>query len=131
MPVAYLEKLNPEQRRAVEHGIRENACAPAVPLPVIAGSDLLLSPRKHKTFANILNPSRWQSRSKSHHQQPAIPAIGERAALQERTANGALVEGSVAPTRLKVLKHAPLPFDDLMDGAVDLIDSVVVNLQSQ
>src|SRR3984893_3739641 len=38
MPVAYLEKLNPEQRRAVEHGVRENACAPAVPLLVIAGA---------------------------------------------------------------------------------------------
>src|SRR5229473_1940769 len=38
MPVAYLEKLNSEQRRAVEHGVRENACAPAVPLLVIAGA---------------------------------------------------------------------------------------------
>src|ERR1700730_9404699 len=38
MPVAYLEKLNPEQRQAVEHGVRENACAPAVPLLVIAGA---------------------------------------------------------------------------------------------
>src|SRR6266446_9664602 len=38
MPVAYLEKLNSEQRRAVEHGVRENACAPVVPLLVIAGA---------------------------------------------------------------------------------------------
>src|SRR5258708_2194320 len=38
MPVAYLEKLNSEQRRAVEHGVGENACAPAVPLLVIAGA---------------------------------------------------------------------------------------------
>jgi DNA helicase-2/ATP-dependent DNA helicase PcrA len=38
MPVAYLEKLNSEQRRAVEHGVRESACAPAVPLLVIAGA---------------------------------------------------------------------------------------------
>jgi DNA helicase-2/ATP-dependent DNA helicase PcrA len=38
MPVAYLEKLNSEQRRAVEHGVHENACAPAVPLLVIAGA---------------------------------------------------------------------------------------------
>src|SRR5712664_130944 len=38
MPVAYLEKLNSEQRRAVEHGVRENACAPTVPLLVIAGA---------------------------------------------------------------------------------------------
>jgi DNA helicase-2/ATP-dependent DNA helicase PcrA len=38
MPVAYLEKLNSEQRRAVEHGVRENACAATVPLLVIAGA---------------------------------------------------------------------------------------------
>jgi DNA helicase II / ATP-dependent DNA helicase PcrA len=38
MAVAYLEKLNSEQRRAAEHGVRENACAPAVPLLVIAGA---------------------------------------------------------------------------------------------
>jgi DNA helicase II / ATP-dependent DNA helicase PcrA len=38
MPAAYLEKLNSEQRRAVEHGVRENACAPSVPLLVIAGA---------------------------------------------------------------------------------------------
>src|SRR5215470_196742 len=38
MPAAYLEKLNSEQRRAVEQGIRENACAPGVPLLVIAGA---------------------------------------------------------------------------------------------
>ena len=38
MPAAYLEKLNSEQRRAVEHGVRENACAPSMPLLVIAGA---------------------------------------------------------------------------------------------
>jgi DNA helicase-2/ATP-dependent DNA helicase PcrA len=38
MPAAYLEKLNSEQRRAVEHGVRENACAPTEPLLVIAGA---------------------------------------------------------------------------------------------
>jgi DNA helicase II / ATP-dependent DNA helicase PcrA len=38
MAVAYLEKLNSEQRRAVEHGVRDNACAPSVPLLVIAGA---------------------------------------------------------------------------------------------
>src|SRR6266849_9601720 len=38
MPAAYLEKLNSEQRRAVEHGIRENACVPGMPLLVIAGA---------------------------------------------------------------------------------------------
>jgi DNA helicase-2/ATP-dependent DNA helicase PcrA len=38
MPAAYLEKLNSEQRRAVEHGVRENVCSPTEPLLVIAGA---------------------------------------------------------------------------------------------
>jgi DNA helicase II / ATP-dependent DNA helicase PcrA len=38
MSVAYLEKLNPQQRRAVEHGVRENEGGPAVPLLIIAGA---------------------------------------------------------------------------------------------
>src|SRR5215467_3295476 len=38
MHAAYLEKLNPQQRRAVEHGVQENACTPAAPLLVIAGA---------------------------------------------------------------------------------------------
>ena len=38
MSAAYLEKLNHEQRRAVEHGVGKEACAPAAPLLVIAGA---------------------------------------------------------------------------------------------
>src|SRR5436853_1537127 len=38
MAAAYLDKLNPEQRRAVEHGVGNNECAPAGPLLVIAGA---------------------------------------------------------------------------------------------
>jgi DNA helicase-2/ATP-dependent DNA helicase PcrA len=38
MHAGYLEKLNPQQRRAVEHGVQENACAPVAPLLVIAGA---------------------------------------------------------------------------------------------
>ena len=38
MSVAYLDKLNPEQRRAVEHGVRDKPCAPCPPLLVIAGA---------------------------------------------------------------------------------------------
>jgi len=37
-PSPISKKLNPEQRRAVEHGVQENACAPAMPLLVIAGA---------------------------------------------------------------------------------------------
>jgi DNA helicase-2/ATP-dependent DNA helicase PcrA len=36
--IAYLENLNPEQRRAVEHGVLENDCTPRSPLLVIAGA---------------------------------------------------------------------------------------------
>jgi len=35
---AYLESLNPAQRRAVEHGVLENDCRPRSPLLVIAGA---------------------------------------------------------------------------------------------
>src|SRR5437588_1899583 len=38
MSVAYLESLNREQRRAVEHGLREKSTAPSMPLLVIAGA---------------------------------------------------------------------------------------------
>jgi DNA helicase-2/ATP-dependent DNA helicase PcrA len=38
MHAAYLEKLNPQQRRAVEHGVQANTCTPAAPLLVIAGA---------------------------------------------------------------------------------------------
>src|SRR4030088_2257069 len=38
MSAVYLEKLNPEQRKAVEHGISEKNTAPAAPLLVIAGA---------------------------------------------------------------------------------------------
>src|SRR5438105_2779530 len=34
----YLETLNPEQRRAVEHGVRQKDCTPGAPLLVIAGA---------------------------------------------------------------------------------------------
>ena len=38
MSVAYLKSLNPEQRRAVEHGVAEKNAAPGTPLLVIAGA---------------------------------------------------------------------------------------------
>src|SRR5216683_738774 len=38
MSTAYLEKLNPEQRRAVEHGVQDSKCVSAAPLLVIAGA---------------------------------------------------------------------------------------------
>src|SRR5947209_5708929 len=38
MTASYLETLNSEQRRAVEHGVRKRDCTPGVPLLVIAGA---------------------------------------------------------------------------------------------
>ena len=38
MALAHLEKLNPQQRRAVEHGIGARDTRPAAPLLVIAGA---------------------------------------------------------------------------------------------
>ena len=38
MSVAYLDTLNPEQRRAVEHGVEERNAAPGTPLLIIAGA---------------------------------------------------------------------------------------------
>ncbi|HEX4183835.1 MAG TPA: ATP-dependent helicase, partial [Caulobacteraceae bacterium] len=38
MAAAYLDALNPEQRRAVEHGVKEGRAEPADPLLVIAGA---------------------------------------------------------------------------------------------
>jgi len=38
MSVAYLESLNREQRRAVEHGVRETSAEPSMPLLVVAGA---------------------------------------------------------------------------------------------
>ena len=38
LPAAYLETLNSEQRRVVEHGVREKDCTPGPPLLVIAGA---------------------------------------------------------------------------------------------
>src|SRR5438105_9450419 len=38
MAASYLDKLNPEQRRAVEHGVGERKSAPGAALLVIAGA---------------------------------------------------------------------------------------------
>jgi DNA helicase-2/ATP-dependent DNA helicase PcrA len=38
LAAAYLSTLNPEQRRAVEHGVRKHDCTPGLPLLVIAGA---------------------------------------------------------------------------------------------
>lgn len=62
MPPAYLEKLNPEQRRAVERGLTESGCMPALPLLVIAGAGSgktnTLAHRVAHLIVNRVDPSR-------------------------------------------------------------------------
>jgi DNA helicase II / ATP-dependent DNA helicase PcrA len=60
--VTYLEKMNPEQRRAVEHGVGHGACGPAAPLLVIAGAGSgktnTLAHRVAHLIVNRFDPSR-------------------------------------------------------------------------
>src|SRR5215472_12000001 len=62
MSVAYLESLNREQRRAVEHGVSENNAAPGPPLLVIAGAGSgktnTLAHRVAHLIVNGADPSR-------------------------------------------------------------------------
>jgi hypothetical protein len=51
MPVAYLEKLNAEQRRAVEHGVCENASRPTVGLGA-CGLELVPAPSEQPSFTD-------------------------------------------------------------------------------
>jgi len=60
--VTYLEKMNPEQRRAVEHGVGHGARGPAAPLLVIAGAGSgktnTLAHRVAHLIVNRIDPSR-------------------------------------------------------------------------
>jgi len=60
--VTYLDKMNPEQRRAVEHGVGHGACGPAAPLLVIAGAGSgktnTLAHRVAHLIVNRIDPSR-------------------------------------------------------------------------
>src|ERR1700722_18950098 len=56
MSIAYLESLNREQRRAVEHGVREKNAAPGPPLLVIAGAGSgKTNPLAHRVAHLIVN----------------------------------------------------------------------------
>src|SRR5258707_8688687 len=56
MPAVYLEKLNSAQRRAVEHGVRDNACAPGRPLLGMAGAGSgKTNPLAHRVGHLIVN----------------------------------------------------------------------------
>src|SRR5260370_32829909 len=58
----YLEALNPEQRRAVEHGVLEKDCSPRSPLLVIAGA----GSGKTNTLARGCTSDRERRRPQTH-----------------------------------------------------------------
>src|ERR1700738_3919993 len=62
MSVAYLESLNREQRRAVEHGVTEKNAAPGRPLLIIAGAGTgktnTLAHRVAHLIVNGVDPAR-------------------------------------------------------------------------
>src|SRR5215470_850744 len=99
MHTGYLEKLNPQQRRAVEHGVRENACTPAAPLLVIAGAGSgktnTLAHRVAHLIVNGADPRRillmtFSRRAavemRSRVERIARKALGEKNALHVTTA---------------------------------------------
>jgi DNA helicase-2/ATP-dependent DNA helicase PcrA len=100
MPVAYLEKLNSEQRRAVEHGVRENTCAPSGPLLVIAGAGSgktnTLAHRVAHLVVNGADPRRILLMTFSRRASGEMARRVERIFTQVLGANAAIITGALA-----------------------------------
>ncbi len=94
--VAYQEKLNPQQRYAVEHGIRSRDTTPAGPLLVIAGAGSgktnTLAHRVAHLIVNGADPSRILLMTFSRR------AAAEMTRRVERIARQAMGEGASAAT---------------------------------
>jgi DNA helicase-2/ATP-dependent DNA helicase PcrA len=99
MPVAYLEKLNSEQRRAVEHGVRENACAPTGPLLVIAGAGSgktnTLAHRVAHFIVNGADPRRILLMTFSRRASAEMTRRVERICSQVLGANAGIMTGAL------------------------------------
>jgi DNA helicase II / ATP-dependent DNA helicase PcrA len=99
MPAAYLEKLNSEQRRAVEHGVRENACLPAVPLLVIAGAGSgktnTLAHRVAHFIVNGADPRRILLMTFSRRAAGEMTRRVERICAQVLGANAGIMSGAL------------------------------------
>jgi DNA helicase-2/ATP-dependent DNA helicase PcrA len=99
MPVAYLEKLNSQQRRAVEHGVQENACAPAVPLLVIAGAGSgktnTLAHRVAHLIVNGADPRRILLMTFSRRASGEMTRRVDRICAQVLGANAAVMSGAL------------------------------------
>ena len=99
MPVDYLAKLNPEQRRAVEHGVGERRCAPAAPLLVIAGAGSgktnTLAHRVAHLIVNGADPRRILLMTFSRRAAAEMARRAERISCQALGANAGAMSGAL------------------------------------
>src|SRR5215468_6659495 len=100
MHAGYLEKLNPQQRRAVEHGVHENACAPAAPLLVIAGAGSgktnTLAHRVAHLIVNGADPRRILLMTFSRRAASEMTRRAERICAQVLGANAGIMTGALS-----------------------------------
>ena len=96
MSLAHLERLNPQQRRAVEHGVGEPSATPAGPLLVIAGAGSgktsTLAHRVAHLIVNGANPLRILLMTFSRR------AAAEMTRRVERITRTAIGQGAVSVT---------------------------------
>jgi DNA helicase-2/ATP-dependent DNA helicase PcrA len=99
MHAGYLEKLNPQQRRAVEHCVPENACAPAAPLLVIAGAGSgktnTLGHRVAHLIVNGADPRRILLMTFSRRAAAEMTRRVERICAQALGANAAIMSSAL------------------------------------
>jgi DNA helicase-2/ATP-dependent DNA helicase PcrA len=99
MHAAYLEKLNPQQRRAVEHGVQANACTAAAPLLVIAGAGSgktnTLAHRVAHLIVNGADPRRILLMTFSRRAAAEMTRRVERICAEALGANAAIMTGAL------------------------------------
>jgi DNA helicase II / ATP-dependent DNA helicase PcrA len=98
MDAGYLEKLNPQQRRAVEHGVQESAYTPAAPLLVIAGAGSgktnMLAHRVAQLVVNGADPRRILLMTFSRRAAGEMTRRVERMCAQALGANAGIMTGA-------------------------------------
>ncbi len=100
MATTYLDRLNPEQRRAVEHGAGDGACAPAAPLLVIAGAGSgktsTLAHRVAHLIVNGADPRRILLMTFSRRAAAEMTRRVERIAREVMGETAAIMSGALA-----------------------------------
>ena len=100
MSVAYLESLNREQRRAVEHGVREKNAAPSSPLLVIAGAGSgktnTLAHRVAHLIVNGADPRRILLMTFSRRAAAEMTRRAERIARQVMGSSAEIMTGALS-----------------------------------